>query len=77
MMGEDQELLTLWSVSAILGSTQGSVVRRFLQGERADNCLTEELGSTDLLLLVLFLGHWWFLQLPLLPQFNSYSNTTG
>ena len=63
-------LLTLWFVAAVLGSAQRSVIGGLLQGEGADDGLTEELSSTDLLLPVLLLGHG-LQQLPLLPQLHS------
>lgn len=66
---KDKVMLTLCFVTAVLGSAQRSVIRGLLQREGADDCLAEELGATDLLLLVLFLSGR-LQQLPLLPQFH-------
>lgn len=66
---EDKVMLTLCFVTAVLGFAQRSVIRGLLQREGADDCLAQELGTTDLLLLVLFLGGR-LQQLPLLPQFH-------
>lgn len=66
------EVLTLWFVDAVLGSAQGSVIGGFLQSEGADDGLTEELSSADLLLPVLLLGHR-LQQLPLRPQFHPWT----
>lgn len=62
----------MWFAAAVLGSAQGSVIRGFLQSERADDRLTEELGSADVFVLLLLLSHG-LGQLPLLPQFHSWS----